>query len=65
MNIQPRVRFQAQAFAPKTGEWWDRSGPEKTMECAKENLCGSKIWKTRIVKQTTTFEVVEEMEPSK
>ncbi len=60
-QLEPRVRYQAQVCAPESGEWWDRGGREKSAEDAKSTLSGK--WKSRIVKQTTTFEVVEEMEP--
>ena len=63
--IEPRVRFQAQFFHPLHNEWWEAGYEGKFPSDAHDNLREDfyKDVKTRIVKQTTTFEVVEEMEP--
>jgi len=65
MNIQPRVRFQAQFFHQRANEWWDADEPRSNIEDAKIDAAYRNNKKTRILKTTTTFEVVEEMEPSK
>lgn len=62
-----RVMFQAQYWHANFGEWWDAGEPHKTHEYAKAHLSAFLNnpcrLKTRIIKLTTTFEVVEEMEP--
>jgi len=67
MNIQPRVRFQAQQFTESLGEWWDVGHTCRGVAECKESMSDfpDPGWKRRIVRETTTFEVVEEMEPTK
>lgn len=62
--IEPRVRYQAQFWHPKIGGWWDAGISEKRATDAREHFRGMDYapLKTRIVKQTTTSEIVEEME---
>ncbi len=62
MSMEPRVRYQAQWYSLIWREWTDAGEPEKDVESAKANLSGSMV-DSRILKTTTTFEVVEEMEP--
>lgn len=63
MSLEPRVRFQAQFLHPRLNEWWDADEPRSDIEDAKIDANYRDNRKTRILKTTTTFEVVEEMEP--
>lgn len=63
--IEPRVRYQAQFFHPRIKEWCDTGVGQPSIEHA-DFAIGEIVKmrnKIRILKATTTFEVVEEMEP--
>jgi len=67
MNIEPRVRFQGQVLCPTKCTWSDFGGEAITIQDALYNVSLDFTGNidARIIKQTTTFEVVEEMEPTK
>lgn len=65
MSLEPRVTYQAEWFNPKVCEWWDVGIAEKKAIDAHKHLRGMIYTplEARIIKTTTTYEVVEEMEP--
>lgn len=62
--IEPKVRFQTEWMSPHK-EWWALGDEQENIERARHDADRALFanFKRRLIKITTTFEVVEEMEP--